>query len=160
MNTLAKIAIGAVVTGGVYAGYKYFSGLQKTSAELQTVSTMKIHKLGLDGLTIRVDVTLKNPTANSLKIKYPFVKLHYKDTLIGSSQVIDKDIQIPANGEAHVDQMMINIPIMGIFSVASGLITSLTTKQPVKVSCKTLSTIDLGWKKIPYEKDQEQTLKS
>jgi len=160
MNTMGKIAVGVLVTGGVYAGYKYVQNLKKASKELETVSTLLIHKIGLDGLTIRVDVVLKNPTAGTLRIKYPFVKLIHKDAMIGSSQVLNKDIQIPAFGEAHIDQVMINIPIIGLFSIGAALYKSFINKEPVIVTCKTLTTIDLGWNKIPYEKNQEHTLKS
>lgn len=158
MSIWDKILIGAGVSGGIYAGYKYFSNLKRTSAELESVSSLKIHRLDLNGLIIRVDVQLKNPAGSAFKIKYPFVKLIYKDAMIGSSQVLDKDIQIKPFGEVHIDQIMINVPIMGIFSIGAGLHELLINKKPVKILCKTISTIDLGWQKIPYEKTQEQTL--
>lgn len=156
MNTGEKIAVGLLVAGGVYAGYRYFSGLRKISAELESVSKLMIHKLGLDGLTVRVDVTLKNPTATSLTIKYPFIKLLHNNAMIGSSQVIDKDIRIAPYGESHIDQVMINVPIMSIISLAKALVS----KEPVKVQSRVISTIDLGWKKLPFEKIQEHTLKT
>lgn len=156
MNTLGKIAIGVLVGGGAYAGYKYFSGLKQTSTELESVSSLMIHKMGLDGLTIRVDITLKNPTSGTLSIKYPFVKLLHENAMIGSSKVIDKDIQLSPFGETHIEQILINVPIMSILNLAK----SLVAKQPVKVVSKIISTINLGWKKLPFEKSQEHTLKN
>ncbi|MEY2917589.1 MAG: hypothetical protein RIS73_1303, partial [Bacteroidota bacterium] len=41
----------------------------------------------------------------------------YKGDTIGSSQVVNQDITIPKFGEANIEAIMINIPLMGIFSV-------------------------------------------
>jgi hypothetical protein len=58
-----------------------------------------------------------------------------------------------------IDAIMIDIPLLGIFSLASDLLKSLEAGTGVKMTVKTISTIDLGWKKIPYEDAQEITLK-
>lgn len=101
---------------------------------------------------------LKNPTRTPFKIKFPFIKLVYKGTTVGSSQVVDKDIQIPAFGEAIIDKMMIKVPLMNIFSLSGGLIKAIQNKEPVKLDVKTLTTIDIGWKKVPYTKADTITL--
>lgn len=157
--SLKKILIGTGIGGAIIAGATYLFRLRRTSAELESVTTVNIHKLDLTGLTLRVDVQLKNPTKTALKIKFPFVKLIYKDATIGSSQVLDKDISIPAHGEAVAEKIMIQIPLKGIFSLSAGLIKALGTGEAVKLISKTISTIDLGWKKLPYEKTEELTLK-
>lgn len=154
-----KLLIGLGVGTGAFAAINYFRKLSRTSAELQSVSSMQVHKLDLSGLTLRVDVKLKNPTAASFKLKFPFVKLIYKDAVIGSSQAVNTDISLPAYGEAVINQIMINIPIVGMFSLGMGLFQSLTKGEAVKMNTQTLTSIDLGWKKIPYEKTEEITLK-
>jgi hypothetical protein len=118
-----------------------------------------IHKISLQGLILRADVKLKNPTRTQLKIKFPFLKMVYKDNVIGSSQAADKDILIPANGETTANEIMIEIPLFGIFSLAGELIKALESGKGVKMGVRTLTTIDLGWKKVPYETTQEVTLK-
>ena len=154
-----KILIGVGIGTGAIAAWNYFSGLRRTSAELESITHINIHKLYEKGLVVRVDVQLKNPTKTKLKIKFPFVKLIYKDVTVGSSQVIDKDIEIPQYGEAVAEKIMIEIPFGNIFSVGAGLLTSLLKGETVKLKSKTISTIDLGWKKIPYEKIEELILK-
>src|SRR5690349_22944403 len=109
METWKKIAVGTVVGGALIGGGFMLMKFSKISAELETVPTIKIHKLDLTGLTLRVDVQLKNPTNNSFKIKFPFIKLLYKGATVGSSQLLDKDIVIPAFGEAVINQIMIKI---------------------------------------------------
>ena len=134
METWKKIAVGTVVGGALIGGTVYIVRLSKMNAELETVPMVKIHKLDLTGLTLRVDVQLKNPTRTPFKIKFPFIKLVYKGTTVGSSQVIDKDIQIPAFGEAVINQIMIRIPLLSIFSFSGGLIKAIQNKEAANSS--------------------------
>ena len=158
METWKKITVGTVVGGALLGGTIYVLRLNKMNAELETIPMVKIHKLDFTGLTLRVDVQLKNPTRTPFKIKFPFIKLVYKGATVGSSQVVDKDIQIPAFGEVVINQMMVKIPLMNIFSLSGGLIRAIQNKEAVKLDVKTLTTIDLGWKKVPYSKADTVTL--
>lgn len=158
MANWKTIGIVSGIGAGVVGLITYVSRLKRANAQLESIATAKIHSLKLDGLTIRVDVELKNPSRSSFNIKFPFVKLIYKDKVIGTSQVIDKDIKIPSNGEANIEAIMIKIPVTSIFSIGAGLIKLLVQKQAAVISVKTISTIDLGWKKLPYEKSDNMTL--
>jgi hypothetical protein len=155
MNNLTKILLGTgvVLTGG------YLLKMSRTSANIETEIKAQINSLKLSGMIIRVDAKLKNPTDGTLKIKYPFVKIAYKGSTIGSSQVIDKDITIPSYGEANIEGIMINIPLTGILSVAMDLFKSLKNKEGVKVIIKVVTTIYTTFNSIPYEYEIEQTLK-
>ncbi len=154
MNNLTKILIGTgvVITGG------YLLKMGRTSANIETEIKAKIHSLKLSGISVRVDAKLKNPTDGTLKLKYPFVKLSYKDATIGSSQVVNQNITIPSFGEANIEGIMINIPLTGIFSVAMDLLQSLKTGNGVKVTIKVITTIYTTFSTIPYEYEMEQTL--
>lgn len=156
MNNLTKILIGTgvVITGG------YLLKMSRTSANIETEIKAKIHSLKLSGLTIRVDAKLKNPTDGTLKLKYPFVKLSFQNSTIGSSQVVNQNITIPSFGEANIEGVMINIPLTGIFSVAMDLLKSLKTGTGVKVMIKVVTTIYTTFSTIPYEYEVEQTLKA
>lgn len=158
MANWKKIGIVSGIGAGVVGLITYVARLNRAQAQLETVATAKIHSLKLDGLTIRVDVELKNPSRSAFNIKFPFVKLIYKDKVIGTSQVIDKNIKIPAYGEANIEAIMIKIPVTSIFSIGAGLIKLLVQKEAAVISVKTISTIDLGWKKLPYEKSDDMTL--
>lgn len=159
MSLLTKIIAGTALGAGAIAGWSYVNNLKRTVAELEVIPKVSLYQLSLDGLTIKVDVLLKNPTKGSFSVKFPFVKILYKDTTIGSSQVIDKDIRIPPYGEAMIDKIMVRIPVTGMFSTVYSLVKSLNSKEPVKLVLKTISTIDLGWSKVPYENNTEVTLK-
>lgn len=156
MNGWVKVILGAGVVGGI----GFLLKMKKTSAELEIVSAAKIHKLDFSGLTIRVDVVLKNPTKGTLSIKYPFVKLIYKETTIGSSQAINKDIEIPSFGQAMIEQIMIQVPLTGLFSIGLDLVKALkSTTESVKLKIKTSTYVNLGFKSLPFEKVDEITLK-
>lgn len=158
MANWTKIIVGTGIGAGLVGLFAYVTRLKRTSAELESIASAKIHSLKLDGLTVRIDVQLKNPSNGSFKIKFPFVKLIYKDKTLGSSQVINKDIQIPAHGEARIEAIMVKIPITSLLSLGAGLYKLLKNGEPAPIFVKTITTIDLGWKKVPYEKMDDNTL--
>ena len=159
MSSLTKIITGTVLGAGVIAGISYFKNLRKAQAELEIIPKANLYSLSWDGLTIRVDVLMKNPTRGSFSIKFPFVKLIYKDTTIGSSQAVNKNIKIPPYGEAMVEKILVQVPVTSIFSVVFALVKSLYNKEPVKLTIKTMTTVDVGLAKIPYENETEVIVK-
>jgi hypothetical protein len=159
MANWKKILIGTGIGGSLAAGITYMLRLNRASAELETVPSVKLHKLDLTGLYIRVDVQLKNPTRTGFSLKFPFVKLLYKGATLGSSQSINKNITVPAYGEANVQEIMIRIPPLSLLSNASELAKGLKSGESVKVEVNTISTINLGWKKIPYNHTDDVFLK-
>lgn len=159
MSVFKKILIGTGIVALTTGAIAYVRRLGSTATELVIVPKAMIHKLNLNGALIRVDVQIKNPTRTKLKMKFPFVKLIYKDNVIGSSQVVPQDILVPGFGQTVIDKIMIDIPLTGIFSLAGDLVKALLLGEGVKVMVRTLTTIDLGWKKIPYEDTKELVLK-
>jgi hypothetical protein len=148
-----------LIGGGLIAGYSYYARMKKTSAELEVIPDAGIHSVNWDGITIRLDLLLKNPTKGSFSIKFPFIKLTYKGTLVGSSDVVKNDIKIPAYGQAKVDGLLVNIPILSIFSVSTSILKAVQNKEPVKITATMMTTIDLGIVNVPFEESHEITLK-
>lgn len=159
MGRAGKIALVAGIGAAIVGGVNYVLRLNKTANELVIVPKLMLHKVTLQGITIRVDVRFKNPTKSQIKMKYPFLSLIYKDSVIGSSQAVDKDILIPAFGEAVADHMMVDIPLLGVFSLAGDLLKAVESGEGVKMKVRTMTTISLGWRKQPYQDVQEVTLK-
>ncbi len=158
MANWKQIFIGTGIGAGIIAAASYALRLKKASAQLESVNKISIHSVKMDGITIRIDTLLKNPSSTKLKLKYPFVKLIYKDATIGTSQSINKDITLPAYGEANITGIMIKVPLGGLFSAGVGIYKQLLNKEPIPVTIKTISTIDLGWKKLPYENTQQKII--
>lgn len=159
MSLANKIVIGSVVGAGVYVAVAYFKDLKRAQAELQVVPSVSIHKLDLGGLTVRVDALLKNPTGASFKIKYPLIELSHNNTLVGSSQSVNKDITIPAYGQVIIKGIMVEIPVISFFSVMADIVKALMNKQPIAFTVDIITTLDLGWTQQAYEHKQDVTLK-
>ncbi len=159
MSLTSKVLTGTLIGAGLIAGYSYYLKMRKTQAELEIVPDANLYKINWDGITIRIDLLLKNPTKGSFSIKFPFVKLKYKDTLVGSSEALDKDIKIPSYGQAKIEKILVNIPILSIFTVSSSILKAIQNNEQVKITATLVTTIDLGLVKIPFEESHELTLK-
>ena len=122
--------------------------LKKLSDQLQTIPRAMIHKIDFSGLTIRIDVKLKNPTQNAFKMQYPFVNVLYGTEPIGSSQAVNKVLSIGPYGEANIEAIMLNFPILSMLTLVGGLFKSLQTGAAVKLNVLTTSTVDPLWKVV------------
>ena len=159
MSIATKILAGTVIGAGAIAGWTYVKNLKRAKAELEVTPKATLQQLSWDGLTIKIDVLLKNPTKGSFSIKFPFVKLLYKETVIGSSEAFDKEIKIPAFGQAMIDKVLVQIPMTNVFSTVFTLVKTLIGGDSATLAIRTLTTINLGIIKLPYENKQEVQLK-
>ena len=133
MANWKKIAIGTGIGGAVVAATTWLFRLKRASVNMEVVPEIKLHKFDLTGLYIRIDLQLKNPTRTAFKIKYPFVKLSYKGTSVGSSQVVNQDITLPPFGEAQISAIMVRIPILNIFSSAGKLVSAIKNNEQIQM---------------------------
>lgn len=157
---MSKQAMAIVLMGGVaIVGYSYYVKMKKTTAELQVIPDASVHSVNWNGITIRIDMILKNPTNGSFSIKFPFVKVMYKNALVGSSEVVNRDIEIPAFGQTKISKLLVNIPMISIFSVSNSILKAIQNKEQVKIVATMMTTIDLGMVKIPFEESHEIILK-
>jgi hypothetical protein len=159
MSSLTKILATTVIGAGAIAGWSYLKNLKNAGAELEIVPKATIHQLSWNGLTIRLDVLLKNPTNGSFSLIAPFIKLLYKDTTIGSSTPVNKEFKLPAHGELMIDNILVQIPLSNVFSVVFTLIKALTAGEAVTLTVRSTTTINLGIIKLPYESKQDITIK-
>lgn len=157
--SITKVIAGTVIGAGAIVGIAYFRNLKRAQAQLQVIPNANIHKVSLDGLTIRVDALLKNPTGAGFKIKYPFIEISHKNMLVGSSQVVNKDIKIPAFGQVLIQDMMVKIPVLSFFSAMYDVVKSLLNNKAIVFTVGVITTIDLGFSQLPYEHKQDLTLK-
>ncbi len=156
---MKKVLTMSLIGGGLFAGYSYYKKLKRTKAELVVLPDATLYQVNWNGIVVRIDVVLKNPTKGSFSIKFPFIKLSYKDTVIASSHVIDKEIKIPAYGEAKIEKILVTIPMQSIFSVSTSILKAIQNKEPVKLKATVITTVNLGWTKLPYEDTKEVVLK-
>ena len=154
-----KLLTITLIGGGLIAGYRYYVTMKKTSAELEIIPAASIYAVNWEGITIRLDLLLKNPTKGSFTVKFPFVKLTYKGTTVGSSQVVNQDIKIPAFGQAKIEKLLVNIPVLSIFSVSTSILKAVQSKELVTITATLITTIELGVVSMPFEESHEIILK-
>jgi hypothetical protein len=157
-----KILIGTGIAagiGGLVWGISYLLGKKKVGDKLDTVTTAMIHSLKLNGLTLRIDVILKNPTEGTLTIKQPYVKVLFENKVIGTSLIQDKVIEIAKYGAKPIEPIYLTIPATGLLTLGDGLLKVLIKKQPAKITTVTITSLKIGSKYITYEKPDVITLK-
>jgi hypothetical protein len=159
MSLTNKVIAGTVLGAGAIAAIVYVKNIKRAQEQLQIVPNASIYKLGLEGLIIKVDALLKNPTGASFKLKYPFIKLTHKNVLVGSSQVINKYIKIPAYGQVLIQDMMVKIPVLSVFSAVYDMAMSLMNNQSIVFTIAIITTVDLGWTQVAYEHKQDLRIK-
>ncbi len=115
------ILLGAGTVAAIY-GATYLLKLNRLSAELETVTKISIHKVSLKGIDIKINVTLKNPSGGSIKVKHPFVKLIYADRTIATSQIKDVNIAIPKYSEVNLEPVMVNLGFLNLAMNVPGLL--------------------------------------
>lgn len=147
----AKLLICAGLGAGALAGWSWIRSLKRAKDQMEVVPSAKVQELSVKGLTVRVDVKIKNPSKGSFSIRYPFLKLLHKGTTIGSSQALPRQIKIPANGEVMIEGIMVSIPALNIFSVGYSLVKSLLQKQPSELTIQVISAVSIGPIESPYE---------
>ncbi len=80
-----------------------------------------------------------------------------QDLWLGIS--VDGDIcRAPAFGEAKFEAIMIRISMFSLLSTAKDLLQAVQKGEAFRIGVATMTTIDLGIKKVPYEKTDEVQL--
>jgi hypothetical protein len=109
MNTLAKVGLGLLAAFGIYKGYKAFS-TKKMSEKLNVeVVNPRVHDVKFDGIVLRTDVRLQNPTKGQMTLTQPYVKLFSTGEMIASSKVENKQFVIKPMSEIMLDPISIKV---------------------------------------------------
>ncbi|MCU0336573.1 MAG: hypothetical protein MUF12_01820 [Sediminibacterium sp.] len=148
MKTEAKIALGIGVVALGF-GTAFILKMKRLSEELETTTTAMIHKVNLTGIELKVEVTLKNPTQGTMRIKQPFVKLLYKDRVFATSEVKNSDIEIPKFGQINIEPIFIRLGFISLASIAPDLLKEYRSIGKLDLVVKTITTIN---DKVPYTK--------
>jgi hypothetical protein len=149
---LVWTAAGAgLIAAGIYA-YR----LQQAAENMEINSTIRLHKIALDGLHIAVSTTIKNPSSQSVSIRFPFVKLSMGNRVIGSSQVSNKVIEIKKHGTAVIEDIMIHIPVAQLLPLGINLFNHFingTADLNMNIECKSAVKTPISWIKFNYSED-------
>lgn len=136
-------------------GVPYLLKMKRLSEELETVTKVNIHKVTLSGLELRVDVTMKNPTGGSLKVKFPFVKMLYKGSVFATSEVKDLNYDIPKYGEKQIDPVFVSLPFMQMATNTPDMLKEYRKNGKLEIVVNTITTIN---NTLPYTKSDSLTV--
>lgn len=138
-----KWLLGLGIGGAAATGAIYLYRQSEAGSDLEITVHPMIHKVA--PFMLRVDVKMKNTSRTDLKITYPFVKFMYQGVDVGSSEVVKKDVDIPAFQETLLDPpIMITVPILGLFSIGGTLLNDLLGGVEVKMEVHTKTYAYLG----------------
>lgn len=129
---MANWKIISLVTGiagaGGFLGHLYYAGRQ-----LEFVPTLSVHRIGLDGITLRVDTLVKNPGSTTLRIQQPHVKLRYQNSDLGSSQPSPSVKTFSAHASGAFDAIYISLPATNLILSAPSLIRDVAQNKAVSL---------------------------
>ena len=149
MEAVSKkwVGIGAAIVGLVAVG-SYAKRLASIAKNLVIITRSNFDKAKLLYL---IEVTIKNPVSQSIRIKQPFAVVRYKNAVIASSEPTTQVIGIPADGQSQTnikiafdrDRVLANAPeiimvwarggkIPVTATIYTGLINSLGTTEITK----------------------------
>lgn len=131
-------------------GIPYLINLNRLSVELETVTKVSIYKVKLDGVELKIDVILKNPTNGSITIKYPFVKMMSEGKVFATSEVNDQDINLKEFSQTVLPAIFIKLSWINLATTLPSLLKKLRNNEPVNIQVKTITTIN---GRIPYSKE-------
>jgi hypothetical protein len=151
---MSRILAGTLIGGGLVAGYIVYKKIRHTGTELEISHSAGIQEVGIQGIKIRLDVLMKNPSGTGFTIKFPFIRLLYNGGVVGSSSVINRDIKIPPYGEVKIDNIIISLASINILSAGYKAVEELRKKNKIALGLKTTTMIVTGSLKIPFETNE------
>lgn len=152
------IVIGTALGAGLVWVVSSFMSKKKVGDKLDTKVKVMVHSINFNGLTLRIDVTLINPTEGTLTIKQPYIKVLFRNKDIGTTQLENKQVEIPAYSPKQLDPIFLTIPATGLFSLGDGLLKLLLKKIPVQITTKIFTSIYIAGGFKSYEKNDVMNL--
>lgn len=140
------IVVGGGILGAVLAG-RYLINLNRLNNELETVTKVIVNKVTLTGLELKVDVTLKNPSAGSLSVKYPFIKMQYGDSSFATSEVRNEDITLDKFSQVQLPPIFISVGFITLAANVPNAYAEFRKNGKITLTVKTISTIN---NTLPY----------
>ncbi|MBL7911640.1 MAG: hypothetical protein JNJ41_11340 [Bacteroidia bacterium] len=135
------------------------SKVAKVGNNIVTEIKAKIFSVNFSSIRIDVDVKVKNPSNSRATVKHPFVKISFKDKVIGSSEVIDKTYNIEPLSQFNLLTTQIPVQLFSLGPLAAELVKKAQDKKypiTLQITIQT-SAVVLG-ANIPYTDTQDITI--
>ena len=143
------------IAGGAatFFALRYLLRLNAAADTINSRTGIRVHKVGLSGITLKASVLLQNPNPIELNMQYPFVNITYKGTSLGTSTVRNEVINIPSHGEQSFE---LDIHSAGWFLLmqvlGGGLVKRIRSGEKVSLDIVAITSTIIN--KIPYAKEE------
>lgn len=177
MNKTVKIALWG--TAAVAAGAGLVWGISKLTTAKRDIENMEFRMTGwvdkknmtFSKIPVKVRVFVKNASHTSLKFRWPHIKIFYKGTLIGSSDVSDYIVTIPEYavkeitkkknevGGETITPITVDLYILKMGALAADIFRIIqTTQGTVTIQAKMITYLFIGDEEKQYETTTDITL--
>jgi hypothetical protein len=119
-----------VVGGAVVVGVKLFQAQRLSAKSVVRTLNPRIHKADLQGLALRMEIVVDNPTNASLRVSKPVVTLMTGGRFVASSPPSNQTYEIRPLASTQMDTIEIVIPWMAL----TGYLTSIAMRIPQLVA--------------------------
>lgn len=151
----------AGITGGTLLGsgvaLAVGNEIAKDADKINAVITPMIHSMDAEGIKVRLDVKLQNPTKRDFDFIQPYVEIKYNGNTIGTSQSSDKKTPFPKMDENSFDSIMITIPWLKLLFLGYKVVQDLKSGAAgmvVEAKATSYTTIFFFFsKKVQYSKE-------
>jgi hypothetical protein len=155
MSVAKWVAGGTLLGGGIAAAIG--NEIAKDADKLYAVITPMLHSMDAEGIKVRLDVKLQNPTNRDFEFTQPYVEIKYNGNTIGTSQSKGKKTPFPKMDENSFDSIMITIPWLKLLFLGYKVVQDLKSGAAgmvVEVIATSRTTIFFFFsKKVKYSKE-------
>ena len=135
------------------------SKLAKVGNNIVTEIKARIFSIDLTHIVVAIDVNIKNPSNGRAVVKYPFIKINFKDSVIASSELVNKTIIIEPLSQTSITNIKIPIQYLSLGSLAGEMIKKIKDrKYPITLQVTVQTSAVVLGAKIPYSSTQNVTI--
>lgn len=122
MNKAVGIGIAGVAILGIFKLIK----MNQISEFISTrLINPRIHKVDLTGITIRTEVSISNPTRNTMSITQPVVTIYSNEKQVAQTTPQNIQTQIAPLSPTNLSTVELKLGWMSVASLATGVITKI-----------------------------------
>lgn len=148
----------ALVGLAVIAGTRYVSALDRAQTELSVIPKVLLHSANVKGVTMEIQLTVKNPTNATFSVQYPYFNVTYRGTPVVSSDPIDKKFPVKANGTSQVNGIYLTAEYGKLIWTGVELAKAISSGEKVTLQVETLSTVYTAAGQMPFKQTDELVL--
>jgi len=112
IGVLGALALGAI---------KLFNMKNLSDKLVSSLSNPRIYKINLSGITFKTEISLKNPTSNTMTITKPVVTLTTNGKIIASNSPEQKTFEIKPLGTTMIDTIELSVSWLTLGKYAKGV---------------------------------------